>query len=77
MKKLLILLPCYNDWNNLNILIPKINKIFKTLIFDYKIIIINDASTIKLKLNFLKFKNGNSNCFNRFNFWRHHKRNAV
>ena len=56
MKKLLILLPCYNDWNNLNILIPKINKILKTLIFDYKIIIINDASTINLKLNFSKFK---------------------
>ena len=64
MKKLLILLPCYNDWNNLNILIPKINKIFKTLIFDYKIIIINDASTIKLKLNFSKFKNGNNFILN-------------
>ena len=64
MKKLLILLPCYNDWNNLNILIPKINKILNTLIFDYKIIIINDASTNKLKLNFHKFKNGNNFILN-------------
>ena len=56
MKKLLILLPCYNDWNNLNILIPKINKVFQGLSINYKIIIINDASNIKLKLNFSRFK---------------------
>ena len=55
MKKLLILLPCYNDWNNLNILIPKINKVFKGLPINYKIIIINDASNINLKLNFSWF----------------------
>ena len=64
MKKLLILLPCYNDWNNLNILIPKINKVFKGLSINYKIIIINDASNIKLKLNFSRFKVGNNYILN-------------
>jgi hypothetical protein len=64
MNKLLILLPCYNDWNNLNILIPKINKVLKGLLIDYKIIIINDASKIKLKLNFSNFKIGNNYILN-------------
>ena len=64
MKKLLILLPCYNDWNNLNIIIPKINKVLNKLLYDYKIIIINDASTIKVDLNFLKLKYGNNYILN-------------
>lgn len=64
MKKLLILLPCYNDWNNLNILIPKINIVFKKLLYDYKIIIINDASTNKVDLNFSKFETGKNYILN-------------
>lgn len=42
--KLIILLPLYNDWENLNILLKKFKKTIKSNI---KIIIVNDCSTLK------------------------------
>ena len=48
-----ILIPIYNDWNSLNILIQKINSIRKNIL---RFIIINDCST---KKTFLKNKNKN------------------
>ena len=48
MKKIIILIPVYNDWESLKKLIEEINeniKIFKNIIFEC--LIINDASTIQ------------------------------
>ena len=48
MKKIIILIPVYNDWDSLKKLIDEINiniEVFKDISFDC--IIINDASTIK------------------------------
>ena len=49
MRKIIILIPVYNDWESLKKLIEAINenlKIFKEISFDC--LIINDASTIKV-----------------------------
>ena len=55
----IILLPVYNDWYNLNILLKKI-KIFHSTRTKIKILIVNDCSTMnnyKIKLkNYLKLK---------------------
>jgi len=52
MKNFVILIPSFNDWDNLNILIPKIHNILKNNDKNFSIIIINDSSTIKNNLSF-------------------------
>ena len=52
MNNFVILIPSYNDWDNLNVLIPKIHNILKNKGKSFSIIIINDASTIKNNLTF-------------------------
>lgn len=52
MKNFVILIPSYNDWDCLNVLIPKIDNILKNKDKSFSIIIINDASTIKNNLTF-------------------------
>ena len=52
MNNLVILIPSYNDWDSLNVLIPKIHNVIKDLNKNISIIIINDGSTIKKKLIF-------------------------
>ena len=52
MNNFVILIPNYNDWDNLNVLIPKIHNILKNKDKSFSIIIINDASTIKNNLAF-------------------------
>ena len=47
MKKIIILLPVYNDWESLNKVLKEINLIISKIEgFDFKCIIINDASTV-------------------------------
>ena len=45
MNNFVILIPSYNDWDSLSILIPKINHVIKKLKKNISIIIINDASS--------------------------------
>ena len=45
MNNFVILIPSYNDWDSLSVLIPKINHAIKDLKKNISIIIINDAST--------------------------------
>ena len=52
MNKYTILIPCYNDWECLNLLIPNINEISKNIDEEVSILIINDASTIANNLSF-------------------------
>ena len=48
MKKIIILIPVFNDWESLEKLIVEINKNIKELKnFDIECLIINDSSTIK------------------------------
>ena len=59
MKKIIILIPVFNDWESLEKLIVEINKNIKELKkFDIECLIINDSSTIKqpklLKPSFIK-----------------------
>ena len=57
MHKYTILIPSFNDWECLDLLIPNINKTLKNLNEDVSILIINDASTIKNNLSFKNLDN--------------------
>ena len=59
MKNFLIVIPVYNDWDNLNKLLKKINIIAKKNSFIFSILVINDFSNISPKINFKKNKNLN------------------
>ena len=50
MKNLLFLIPVYNDWKSLNLLLKKIDLELKKKNYNTEILIINDASTIKKKI---------------------------
>ena len=52
-----ILIPTFNDWRSLNKLIKTINKSFKSKKVSSKIVIINDCSTTKIKLDNKKLSN--------------------
>jgi polyisoprenyl-phosphate glycosyltransferase len=57
MKKIIILIPVYNDWESLNKLLSEINKIIKSFSgISFECLIVNDASTIKPT----EFKKSNS-----------------
>ena len=48
MNKYTILIPSYNDWDCLNLLIPRIDKVAYDIVGEVSILIVNDASTIRL-----------------------------
>ena len=54
MSKYVILIPCFNDWECLNILIPKINLALTKINEEVNILIVNDGSTKKNNLSFSK-----------------------
>ena len=54
MKNFLIVIPVYNDWNNLNKLLKKINIIAKKNGFIFSILVINDFSNVRPKISFKK-----------------------
>ena len=57
MKTFIILTPVYNDWENLNKLLKKINVEAERNNFEFEIFVVNDASTINTDINFRKTKN--------------------
>lgn len=58
MKKYIFLLPLYNDWESLIILLDKINKEIKDKNKTADILVVNDCSSIKSPI-FLKYSNIN------------------
>ena len=52
MPKYVILIPSFNDWECLNILIPKINLALTKTNEEVNILIVNDGSTKKNNLSF-------------------------
>ena len=59
MFKYVILIPCFNDWECLNILIPKINLALTKTNEEVNILIVNDGSTKKNNLSFKKMSSLN------------------
>jgi len=57
MNKYTIIIPCFNDWECLDILIPKIDKEIKDINVEFSIIIVNDGSTITQNLKIKKLSN--------------------
>ena len=57
MKKIIILIPVYNDWQSLNKLLEKINLSLSKLNFDISLIVVNDASSEKNTNDLSKFEN--------------------
>jgi len=52
MENFVILIPSYNDWESLNVLIPKINNAVKNINKNISVLIVNDSSTLKNNLVF-------------------------
>ena len=52
MKTFIILTPVYNDWENLNKLLEKINDEAERNNFEFEIFVVNDSSTINADINF-------------------------
>ena len=59
MSKYVILIPSFNDWECLNLLIPKIDHAIKNTSDEVSILIVNDGSTLKNSLSFKKIFNLN------------------
>ena len=60
MKKVIILLPVYNDWESLSKVLEEINSVISNIQkYEFECIIVNDSSTIE-KPNIIKPKNFNS-----------------
>ena len=60
MKKVIILLPVYNDWESLSKVLEEINSVIRDIQkYEFECIIINDSSTIE-KPKIIKPKNFNS-----------------
>ena len=57
MKKFVILIPSYNDWDCLDLLIPSIDQSLQNIKNEISILVVNDGSTIKHNLSFNKLKN--------------------
>ena len=55
--KVKILIPIYNDWNSVKLLVDNIDKVINDIDCDFSIIIVNDASTQKKPENCFNFKN--------------------
>ena len=56
MNNCIILTPTFNDWRSLSKLLLEIDKNIRSLKGNFKVLIINDASTIKPKLNLRNIK---------------------
>jgi len=54
MSKYVILIPSFNDWECLNLLIPKIDQVLKNTNENVDVLIVNDGSTKKNNLVFKK-----------------------
>ena len=60
MKNFVVIIPSYNDWDCLNLLIPSIDKTINNYDINLSILIINDGSSIKNNLVIKNIKNINS-----------------
>lgn len=56
MKRFVILIPSYNDWDCLDLLIPSIDRSLQNIKNEISILVINDGSTEKHNLSFYKLK---------------------
>ena len=56
MSNFIILTPTFNDWRSLSKLLLEIDKNIQGLKGNFKVLIINDASTIEPKLNLRNIK---------------------
>ena len=55
--KIKILIPIFNDWNSVRLLITNIDKVISDINADFSVIIVNDASTQEKPDNILSFRN--------------------
>ena len=57
MKKFVILIPVYNDWQSVSQLLLDIDKNISNLKFDFSVLIVNDSSTDGHKINNINLNN--------------------
>ena len=56
MKKFTFLIPVFNDWNSLNILLKRIDQEISSFEDIFDIVVLNDGSTIKHSIKNKNFK---------------------
>lgn len=57
-KSVVVVMPCFNDWESVGHLIPEVDAVFTPLNIDVRIVIVDDCSTLELDTeNFLKGAN--------------------
>ena len=56
MEKFTFLIPVFNDWDNLNILLKQIDKKISPFNDRFDVVVLNDASTIKNSIKNKNFK---------------------
>ena len=64
MKKIIILIPVYNDWQSTSKLLEDINLNVKGLNQEFSVIIVNDASTDQQSINSTNLENLSSISIN-------------
>ena len=57
MRNFVIVIPVYNDWSNLNRLLKNLNLVAKNNKLSFSILVINDFSNTKPKIEFKKNRN--------------------
>jgi len=57
MLRYVVLIPNFNDWEPLNLLIPRIDQTLQNTKEEFSILIVNDGSTKKKNLSFQKISN--------------------
>ena len=56
MEKYLFLIPVFNDWKSLNILLGQIDSELSIFEHEFSVVIVNDCSTNKLNIENQKLK---------------------
>jgi glycosyltransferase involved in cell wall biosynthesis len=54
-EKFYIIMPCYNDWESLSVLLADINKENEQYGYDFHVVVVNDGSSQELPLNSASF----------------------
>jgi len=60
-KKISIIVPCYNEEENIRLFYSELLTVWKSITADYELIFVNDGSADKTVLNILSIKKGDSN----------------
>lgn len=62
-KKISVVIPCFNEEGNICVIVEALHKVFKTTIYDYELIFVDDGSTDKTIYNLRQLSKTNNKIF--------------